>query len=248
MDFRSTIAESTFRRTQDSSGDALVGLGESGCVLVPGGRRVQCLIEIPFLIFTFVAMVGVMAVGILSALNILPTRLRFILLSIGLAISLVSRWVKSLIMKPYLRLRSNSLLSAFKDLPLANVGIENWETRERIKMIPEDEGICVLDAERRRLLIEGCSYRYIVYARDVYSLTPASGYAMSGVRMTCRMAGEKIDVILKVRGHGPIASLVQTFSPQTGATKLSKRITQTLFGVDDTTYSQPALPPPLPFR
>jgi hypothetical protein len=248
MDFRANAAEKTFRLTQDASGSALAALNESGCVEISGGRKIHALVEIPFVLVTLLPIVGSVAAFVLDSLNILP-RSSILLVLLGcLAIGLFGRMVKSAILKTYLRLRTASLLRVLNDLPMVNVGVENGATHERIKLLIEDEGVCLLDAPGQRILIEGCSYRYVIYARDIYSIEPVSGYAMSGARMKCRMAGEDFDLALMVRGHGPFASLIQTFSPATGAASLATRLTQTLFHSDTPAYRQTALPPPLPQR
>jgi hypothetical protein len=248
MDFRADAVAKTFRLTQDSSGSAMAELNESGCVAISGGRRILYLVEIPFLLVSLLPIAAAVVVFVLSSLNLLSRDRVLLILLAGLAVGLLSRMIKSQLLKLYLRLRFESLLRVFKDLPMVNVGVENGATHKKIKMLIEDEGVCLLDAPRQRILIEGCSHRYVIYARDIYSLEPISGYAMSGARLKCRMAGEDFDLALMVRGHGPIASLVQTFSPATGATSLAVQLTQTLFHSDIPSYHQTALPPPLPLR
>jgi hypothetical protein len=112
--------------------------------------------------------------------------------------------------------------------------------------LAEDEGVCLLDAKRQRILIEGCSFRHVIYAKDVYSLEAASGYALSGARLVCRMGGQQIDMVIKSAGHGPLASLMQAFAPSAQAAGLAATLNQTLFGTDTPAYRQNALPPKLP--
>src|SRR5947209_2476932 len=69
MDFRSPAAETTFRRTRDSSGAALAQLHESGCIKVPGGSSLHRLIEIPFFVFTLGNFLAIMMVIVLRTLN-----------------------------------------------------------------------------------------------------------------------------------------------------------------------------------
>jgi len=106
--------------------------------------------------------------------------------------------------------------------------------------------VCFLDAQRQRVLIEGCSFRHVIYAKDVFSVEPISGYALSGARLICRMAGHQIDMVLKTSGHGPLASLTQAFAPAAGAEGLATVLNRTLFGSEVASYRQSALPPPLP--
>jgi hypothetical protein len=132
------------------------------------------------------------------------------------------------------------------DLSSIAVGLENAATHKKTKWVVEDEGLCLLDPQRQRLLIEGCSFRYVFYARDVFLVEPVSGYAMSGARVLCHIAGRNFNVVLMARGHGPIASLVQTVSPGTGAANLASMLNGALFGQNTPTYRQDALPPELP--
>jgi hypothetical protein len=104
----------------------------------------------------------------------------------------------------------------------------------------------VLDAEQRRLLIEGCCYRYVVRVKDVSSVEPVSGYALSGARLVCRMSGHLVDLGLTSSGQGPLASLTQAFAPSALAAGLASRVNLTLFGTEVSTHRQGALPPPIP--
>src|SRR2546425_9098346 len=57
------------------------------------------------------------------------------------------------------------------------VRIEDARTTQKVKVVSEDQGICILDGERRRLLVEGCAYRYLICARDVVELRAISAQA-----------------------------------------------------------------------
>ncbi len=246
MDFRTEAAEATLARVQNSSATALDALADSGCVPVPGGRRVHWLIELPFVAISLICLFAALSALPLTYAGVLPRNWTLPMLVIGLVISLTFRWVKSLIMKMYLVLRAEGFLRLFPGLPAKAVGLEDAATHKKTKLVVEDEGVCLLDAERQRVLLEGCSYRYVVYARDVYAVEPVSGYAMSGARMSCRMAGHDLNMVLMSRGHGPIASLVQTVSPSSGAADLASTLNRTLFGTSETAHRQNALPPKLP--
>jgi hypothetical protein len=245
MDFRTQAAEATTRQLQNAGHAVLSELGDSGCVPVPGGRSIQYWIELPCLalstgcmLFTLGTLLTFM--GILSEKWVLP------LLSIVLAISLTFRKAQAFVLKTYLSRRPDSFLKLFAGLPARVLALEDAATYRKTKIVVEDDTVCLLDSERRRLLIEGCCYRYVIYAKDVYSIGPVSGYALSGARLHCRVAGQNFEVVLVVRGHGPIASLVQSFSPSTDAEGLASTLNRTLFGVATAAYKQNALPPALP--
>jgi hypothetical protein len=159
MDFRTNAAELTFRRTQDSSGAALAQLNESGCLQISGGRRIHCLFEIPFVILTMSSLLASLAVIALSTVNVLSTLWAMGLSALLLIVGLVSRKIKSLMLYSFLRLRAGSLLRLLKELPAVDVGLEHAATYKQMKMVVEDEGVCLLDESQKRILMEGCSYR-----------------------------------------------------------------------------------------
>jgi hypothetical protein len=202
--------------------------------------------EVPTLIISTICLVCAVLALPLTWLGVLPKRLFLPVLGGGLLVSLVHRKIKSLLLQTYLSSRAGNLLTSHPNLPRKSVGLEDARTHKKIKLIIEDEGLCLLDSERRRLLIEGCSYRCIICAKDVRSIGPMSGYALSGARVNCRMAGCDIEFVLTVSGQGPVASLLQAFSPSAAATGLATVLNRTLFGADTPSFIQAALPPSLP--
>jgi len=243
MDFRAEAAAATAGRLT-STGKSLVDLGESGCVPVPGGRSSLYLVELPAVILSTACMLMLLAAVPLMLFGRLSRPVFFLILLVGLAISLLTRSVKALILKAVLARRTGTLIS--RDLPLQPVGLEEGKTYKKIKLVIEDRGVSTLDAERHQLLVEGCAYRYVICARDVFSVQAVSGYALSGARVVCRMAGQPFDIVLMADGHGPLASFIQAFDPSLAAKGLANVINRTLFGVETATYQQRELPPPLP--
>jgi hypothetical protein len=243
MDFRTNAAELTFRRTQDSSGATLAQLEESGCVEIPGGRRILCVVELLFFAVSAGCLMAIFVVLALSMINLLSRSWNLGLSAILLAIGMVSRKIKSLLVYLYLRVRKDSLLRVLKDLPAVDAGLEDGATYKQLKMIIDDEGVCILDAARKRILIEGCAYRYVIYARDISSIEPISRFAMSGARVICQVEGSNFDFVLTTTGHGPIASLVASVFPLRLAESLAVQLTQTLFGTGTPSYAKP---PPFP--
>jgi len=245
MDFRPEAAEATLKKLNHPPGTALAELGESGCIPIPGGRRAHCAVELPTVFISTICMLSALLALPVTWAGVLPSRLTYPILLVGLGIALVLRQIKSLILKAYFSSRSDSLLKSFAHLPAKAVGLEDGKTHKKTKLVPEDEGICLLDSDRRRLLIEGCSYRYVICAKDVSSVAPVSGYGLSGALVNCRMAGREIDVALTSAGQGPLASLTQAFAPGAGAKGLASSLNRTLFGTDAATH-KPGVPPPLP--
>jgi hypothetical protein len=246
-DFRDAAAQATINRLNHSPGVALADLGESGCLWIPGGRRVQYLIEIPTLLLSLSTLLCGIVVLPLAWFQILrPYWVALPILLVGLLVSLFFRKFKSWILKLYLASRPESFLKTFGHLPTLPVAIEDGKTQKKAKLIAEDDCICLLDADQRRLLIEGCCCRYVICVKDVLSIEPVSGYALSGARLVCRVAGGDLDIGLTSSGHGPLNSLTQAFSPATLATGLASRLNRTLFGTDAATHRQYTLPPPVP--
>lgn len=245
MDFRVQAAEATLSRLRDTGKVSPVELDESGCVPVPGGRGIHCVVELSSVFVSTVCLIIAVSALPLTLLGVLSLRWMYPILLIGLAVALVFRKVKSWLMRMYLRLRSDSLLKPFGHLPSMPVGLEDARTHKKAKLVIEDEGVCLLDSERHRLLFEGCSYRYVIYAGDVLSVEPVSGYALSGARVNCMMAGHSFDAALMSAGQGAVASLIQAFSPSTEAKSLASHLNRTLFGSDSATYRPNVVPPRL---
>ena len=245
MDFRSEAAAATFQQLNATNGAALAELGESGCLAIPGGRRSLCIIEVSHFIVTLLLLLASLAMLPLALLGGFPRHVIVLVLAVMFVASLLIRLVKSLILKAFLARRADGLVKLCSHLPGKTVGLEEGRTHKKLKLVPEDRGICRLDAQSRRLLLEGCAYRYVIYARDVFSVQPVSGYALSGARLVCRMAGQPLDLVLMADGYGPLASLIQAFDPSTVAQGLATTLNQTLFGVQTAVYQQRELPPPL---
>ncbi len=245
MDFRTEAAEATLRRLR-SVGGSVADLDESGCVFVAGGRGLRYAVEVPNFAIIIFCWLSFLSAWVLTALGILSQGQAIAVTLAGCAIALVFRKVRSVLLKHFLAWRRDGLIRQFPDLPTRPVAIEDGKTVQKIKFLTEDEGVCLLDARRQRLLIEGCSFRHVIYAKDVYSLEPASGYALSGARLVCRMGARQIDMVIKSAGQGPLASLVQAFAPQTQAASMASILNRTLFGTDAPAHKPNALPPPLP--
>jgi hypothetical protein len=245
MDFRTAAADGTLRKVQEHSASALENLGESGCVHIPGGRGALVWISVLFGLVVTVCVLATLGVSILGFTDLLPRRLVLQLLALSLLVSLFTRSLRSTVVKYYLSTRPDSWLRLLPQLKTNAVGLEEGATYRKTKFVVEDQGLCLLDPERHRFLLEGCAYRYVVYARDVVSVEPVSNFALSGARVRCRIAEQLLDFVLTV-APGPFASLVQTFAPHVNAAGLAMVLNRTLFGAESPSFTQQTLPPPLP--
>lgn len=227
-DFRDDAAQATLSQVRNAG--SVAELGVSGCAIVPGGRTLRYALEVPSLALILACWGVLLGAGVLAAQGVLTTWQALGLIAAALGIALTFRKIRSLILKEILRRRDGNLLEACPDLPSRAIAIEDTETVKQVKLLTEDEGICLLDEMRRRILIEGCSFRHVIYARDVELLQPASGYALSAARLVCRMGGKRLDMVIKSAGQGPFGSLVQAFVPQAQAAGLTSVMNRTLFG------------------
>ena len=245
MDFRSEAADATVKRLGSLSGAALAKLGDSGCVPLTGGRPVQLWLAVSQIAVSLVCILCCLGMFLLSLMDAISRGTAMLWSLLILAVMLLLRLPAARILRAYLSSRPDSLLQAFENLPRRAVGLEDVKTYKKSKLVIEDSGVCLLDSERRRLLLEGCQYRYVLYAKDVVSVEPVSMYALSGARVNCRMGGPCLEFVLTAAGHGPLASLIQAFVPSEGAKGLATVLNRTLFGAETASYRQTALPPPL---
>lgn len=242
-DFRTAAAELTLNKLRSIGGQSLADLDESGCVLIPGGKELRYLAEVPSLATIIGCWIAFLAAIALAAMNKISQQQMLLIWLAGFVVSLVFRKLRSLLMKLFLSGRADGFVKNFRGLESRPINIEEGATVQKVKFLTEDEGVCLLDPERQRLLIEGCSYRYVIYAKDIFSIDPISGYALSGARVVCRMRSEVIDMVLKSAGQGPLGSLVQAFAPQSQAAGLAVMLNWALFGTQVASYREGGVPP-----
>jgi hypothetical protein len=246
IDFRAAAADATLKRLGNVSGVNLASMGDSGLVAVPGGgRRYQFWQAVLLNALIFACLLCVLATFPLSWMGVISRSSAMLISLLMLAVLLVMRTPQARILRAYLTSRPDGLLRAFDGLPRRSIGLEETRTYKKTKFVTEDAGVCLLDAERRRLLIEGCQYRYVIHAKDVALVEPVSGYALSGARVVCRFGEQSLDFVLTMAGQGPLASLLHAFGPSHGASNLAGVLNQTLFGMETTNYRQ-SVPPPIP--
>lgn len=239
MDFRDNAAKASSIIIEKNSLTPWYELGESLCRPIPGGgNHIQYLAEIPCIIISGLCMLNSIIAPVLGVSGLIPFPLAMIQLGLGFAILLFMRQIKAILLKLFLRSRPDNLIFQFSSLPSRFIGLENSKTVKEVKVVIEDQGVCLFDAENKRILIEGCVFRYIIQAKDVITVKPVSAYALGGADITCKIAGQELGMVLTVAGHGPISSLIESFVPSHGAQGLSAFLISTLFGLNATTYIQ----------
>jgi hypothetical protein len=247
MDFRSAAADATAKRLGATSGAALAGLGDSGCLPV-GGRGFQFWLAVLFTSIPLIFFLGLIATIVFSIRGQISRESAMLVLFVLLVVNLFSRMPHASISKAHLSSRSDSFLQAFPLLPAKAVGLEEGKTYRKTKFVSEDSGVCLMDPERRRVLIEGCQYRYVFYAKDIRSVGPVSTFSLGGARLNCRIGEHELDLVLTVLVRGPLSSLIQAFAPSEGAKGLATELNRTFFGVETAAHRQGSLPPPIPER
>jgi hypothetical protein len=77
------------------------------------------------------------------------------------------------------------------------VGVEDARTFTSMKLAPEDFAYIAFDAASRRLILEGLTFRYVILAKDVLSVSQASGATTTGVQIVFRVARVMIGITLQ---------------------------------------------------
>lgn len=234
MDFRMSAVRASELVMEKRGRPRLFDMNESVCLSVGCGKTVQYVAEIPCVIISGLCILSCVVIWPLRLFGLINYVGAMILLFYSLGVLLVLRKAQVTLLNMYLRSRDDSLIPVAKADPSrmasVNVGLEDAATVEKTKVVVEDQGVCFLDADRRRLLLEGCLYRYVIMADDVEGVEPVSGYALSGAKISCRIAGEPLSFVLTTAGQGPVASMIHAFLPFLQAGGLSTRINATLFG------------------
>jgi hypothetical protein len=133
--------------------------------------------------------------------DLTPTGKVLLVIGLGLMVTgliflfLISTIHKN-ILKHRLLTRPGSLFEPSAAGPFMFFHLEDSKTYHVRKSLPEDFCLCVIDALRRRLLIEGCTYRYIVRAEDVLRLAPAETGTKISIDLTWKIGAEQLAVVL----------------------------------------------------
>lgn len=125
----------------------------------------------------------------------------FLVLALGLmtsgVISLFMLYtIHKLIIKHRLRTRPGSIFDVYAGGPFMLFRLDDSRTYYAQKYTPEDFCLCCIDAMRKRLLIEGCAYRYLVRSEDVLRLAPTESGTKISVDLVWRIGAEQLAVVL----------------------------------------------------
>jgi hypothetical protein len=156
------------------------------------GRPFQFWMAVLFTTIPLIFFLGLLATMVLSFRGQISHESATLLLFVLLVLNLLSRMPHARILKAYLSSRPESFLRAFPNLTAKAVGLEEGRTYKKTKFVIEDSGVCLMDPERHRVLIEGCQYRYVFYAKDIRSVEPVSAFSLGGARLTCRVGEHEL--------------------------------------------------------
>jgi hypothetical protein len=91
----------------------LSGLGESGCVPIPGGRATHCWIELPIVFISLLGLLGTLAIVALRVMGVISPAMTLPLLMCTLLVSLLVRSLRAVILKACLSSRNEGFLKTF---------------------------------------------------------------------------------------------------------------------------------------
>ena len=82
------------------------------------------------------------------------------------------------------------------------VNIEETSTWDKTKLYSEDTGLCLLDVDGERILIEGLFCRYVAHGKDVVECEPmGKSAAMGKVVMGFRVGGSVLRMVFTKLGE-----------------------------------------------
>ena len=209
IDFRQAAVEESLRILEANRGRAPEDLGLS-LVLPMGVEGLARLRHIGRMTLVRLALgVGGLAAG--GGLAGLEGRLRqdwglpgWLILSVGLVCSLggislllanmlfIRRSVRRALGERYEAARQASTLR-----PPICTGVEDARTFASMKIAPEDFAYVAFDSQRRRLILEGLIFRYLIEARDVLSVGQQAGATTTGVQIVFRVGGVAVGITLQ---------------------------------------------------
>lgn len=208
IDFREAAVEESLRMLKAGGGRTADELGVS-LVLpadVSGPRTLRHIARMT-LARLIVGIVGIAAGGILACLHqIIEQQWRIsdlLLMSIagvcslggiGLLLSnvfFVRRTVRRALAQRHLELLEHSTLR-----PLC-VGVEDCRTFTTMKLAPEDFAYIAFDVARRRLILEGLLFRYVICDRDCLTIGQAAGATTTGVQIIFRVGAVVVGITVQ---------------------------------------------------
>ncbi|HZL87748.1 MAG TPA: hypothetical protein VFB96_05175 [Pirellulaceae bacterium] len=209
IDFREAAVEESLRLLQAGGGRTADELGVS--LVLPAdvaGLRALRHIARMTLVRLIVGIVGIAVGGILAVLHqTIEQQWRiseWLLMGIAGACSLGGI---GLLLSNVFFVRSTvrrALGQRYRDLlqhralqrPLC-VGVEDCRTFANMKLSPEDFAFLAFDMSKRRLILEGLLFRYVIYAGDWLTIGQAAGATTTGVQIVFRVGAVVVGITVQ---------------------------------------------------
>jgi hypothetical protein len=156
-----------------------------------------------------------------------PTEKILLFLAFGLMIGtliilLFLSTIHKKILKHRLLTRPGSLFDPYAGGPFMFFHLEDSNTYHVRKSVPEDFCLCSVDTLRRRLFVEGCSYRYIVRSEDILRLEPIESGKKISIGLTWRIGIEQLAVVLSCESM--YAHMVNPLLTRNNAGRMTNKI------------------------
>ncbi len=74
--------------------------------------------------------------------------------------------------------------------------LEDARTFLQAKLFPEDLVLCLVDNAEKRLILEGCLRRYLIYGRDVTALENMETASAVAIKLNCRIGKSTMNLVL----------------------------------------------------
>ena len=107
----------------------------------------------------------------------------------------------------------------------AVVEVEPTETFSKMKAVSEDLGLLLLYPDRRCLVVEGLTHRYLVHARDVVAVREVPGSTTVGAGILYSAGGQPLDITL---GHQSLWVELKRQTIGSGRDRVLEKIVKTL--------------------
>lgn len=239
MDFRDTAAKASSAIIEKHAPTPWYEIGESLCLPVRSCNYFFLyLSELSTIFISTGCIIWVVLCLVYIEEGLISTEFDLISMFVILFLLLFLRKFQAQFIYLLLKLTKGNIISDFHDLPSVFISLEESRTVKKIKICGEDFGICFLDSSRRRIIIDGCAYRYIIQAEDVISIKPVSTYAIGGSILKCKIAGQEMGIALTRANEGPFLTLILTFIPFYAAKSLSSLLIASWFNQVATSYQK----------
>lgn len=226
MDFRDSAEAASRAALAGAPPRAGPEVASSLCLAVPGATAWPQYLAAVTQIGLNLALLGLFGLGLLLGFLGYP-RLGVALLLPTVLGQLCLRSLVAAGLRLYLACRPDSLGRCPGGKRFV-VAIEETGSVNRLKLAPEDEGLAVLDARRRLLLIEGVRYRYLLRGQDVEQIAPAVLFGMGGAVLTVRIGGVPLALCLQPTTLGPLGAILRAFLPGVAADRFCRQLAKAL--------------------